>query len=800
MALTGTPTAPTAPFGTNTNQIATTAFVQASAAAGAGTSSGTGTTVLAAGTDASNALVTLPGMPPRTLAARAADVYNVRDFGALGTNSSVTIGASFPSSVTASLAAFASQNVRGTMPYAWMTNPAFGLTFTIPTSVDQGGSGTTLTFLESLSGINGWSATVAVWQDPAYGNYLLQPGMQVSGSCIAAGTTVSAVGRTPGATGYGTVTLSKASSADCGSGAAISFATTPSQLQALTVDWLGIQSAMAASCMNTQSGGSVYMPSGNYIIDRSLVNAGGISNTAKPFFTLDLRGDGLAATTLTAPADLGRDMCVITEGARGPDNTSVSRYHDFSLFGPGFSRKNGVSPSQMDGLCIGETAAASDVDIEAMHAGLNGIRDHWSLRNVRLKNNGYGIYFAPYTTALGNQYVTNSDLTGNTIASVAVSSTNSIDSATFINDHTGFSPYGFYEETAPQTVSGPIGFLTNSLLQNVWIEGVGNAWLYAATAFGNVIANTFIGGGASGVGSYTSYTLAGAPIPAVVYVPTFKQNTLIGTNWSSYGNVSDAIIEASSDCSGNTWLDDPGFFQAATLTVPPLKCPSVVDDTFSSYRGKGAFFTTRVVVPSSGMALADVGGNAVTSFSEGMPFAGLSASPASANAAVAVLQSSALIENVPKAFAAQNIVAGQFIFPTNGGFAGGIDSDGAIGTASWYFTPGTSTMQIRLDPTVHASPRSASTGLTAAGTSQVTAFAINSGISEFANVAAGTGATLPITPISSPVIIYNDGASPLTIYPPSGQQIVGKSANAGVFVPSGTSATFRRISPTLWHQ
>ena len=257
------------------------------------------------------------GPTARTLHARAADIYNVKDYGALGTNSGTTLAQQFPAASLTSLNTFATQWVSGVQAYAWMNNPAFGLTFAIPTSTSQGSPGTTLTFLESLSGINGWSATVAAWQDPAHGNYLLQPGMLVTGSCIATGTTVTAVGRTPGATDFGTVTLSRATSAVCGSNAQITFTIGLSQLKTLTADWLGIQSAMAAAWMNTNSGSSVYMPSGNYIVNHSLINAGGVSNTNNPSYNLDLHGDGMAVTTISLPMDLGKDTCAITEGARG---------------------------------------------------------------------------------------------------------------------------------------------------------------------------------------------------------------------------------------------------------------------------------------------------------------------------------------------------------------------------------------------------------------------------------------------------------------------------------------------------
>ena len=170
-----------------------------------------------------------------------------------------------------------------------------------------------MTFLESLSGINNWSATVAAWQDPQNGNYLVQPGMLVSGACVANGTTVSAVNRVPGTAAYGTITLSSATSSACAAGAAITFTIAPAQLQILTTDWLGIQGAMAAAWLNTQSGGSIYIPTGNYLVNHSLINAGGVTDTTFETPNLDIHGDGVAESRITFTYDLGPDTCGMSE-------------------------------------------------------------------------------------------------------------------------------------------------------------------------------------------------------------------------------------------------------------------------------------------------------------------------------------------------------------------------------------------------------------------------------------------------------------------------------------------------------
>ena len=746
------------------------------------------------------------GTTARTLTSRAADIYNVKDFGALGTNSYVQLQSVFPGSATASLAAFAAQSVNGATPYAWMSKAAFGLTFTMPTSVAQGGSGTTLTFLESLSGINNWSATVAAWQDPQNGNYLVQPGMLVSGACVANGTTVSAVNRVPGTAAYGTITLSSATSSACAAGAAITFTIAPAQLQILTTDWLGIQGAMAAAWLNTQSGGSIYIPTGNYLVNHSLINAGGVTDTTFETPNLDVHGDGVAESRITFTYDLGPDTCGMSEATRGATDTSLSTYHDFRLIGPWpASRVEGTPPNQMDGLCIGANARAYGMHVTFMRAGVNGVKDHWSLREVELANNGYGVYFAPYSNTLGNQVIQESALVGNTIASIAVSSTNQIDSSLLKNLHTGFSPYGLYLEPKTANVGTPLTFLTNSTLMNVYIEAIGNGWIYGNGETGLVANNTIIGGGYSDVGAQVNYALPNGSgghltAPAVVYVTEFDRNTMINTNWSSYGSVTDAILETDWYCVGNLWINDQSFVFNATASVPSIKCSSnMSQDRFLTAAGDGLFRTSSAAV-AAGAPLADAGGFRVTPFTDGRTFAGLAATPAGANGGVGVLTFADNVSNVPKVNPSQTIQQGQAIFATTGGVAGGVDGQGAIGTAWAASLAGTITVHLDLDPGMKGGASGAATQLAATGTSQAAAYLLTSASSQFTSVPAGSGAMLPIAPTGEEIAIYNDGTRALNVYPQPGGQIGSNPLNAALSVAAGSSVTLRRISPTVWHQ
>ncbi len=738
----------------------------------------------------------------RTLASRGADVFNPRDFGATGNGSSVTIGTTFGSTVTASLAAFAAQSIGGATPFSWMTRPQFGLQFSMATSTDQGGAGTVLTFLENMTGINGWAASVALWQDPAHGNYLVVPGMLVTdrAGAIPSGTTVTSVNRTPGP-GYGTITLSRASTADVPLGDTITFTIAPAQLQTLTVDWLGIQSAMAAA-WQAAAGGTVYIPAGDWMLNHSLVNAGGITDTGVNVPALTLRGDGMTTTRLTWAADLGQDACAILSAGRGTGTTSQSAYRDMRLIGPRVALVLGRFPNGMDGLCTGAKDAVRDFRVDYMRSAFNVMRDHVALANTVAGNNGYGIYWAPYTPTTGGVSVKDTDLTGNQVAGIGVSTTNTIDSDRFDNVHTGLGPYGIYLEAATPNVTTQIGsFITNSMFLQMYMEALGGSFIYGAGKTGTMAYNHFIGGGNATLNFSTSKSSGQGTPPALIYVDTFSNNTMEGTNWGgTYNSVTDAVVEANGRCWTNTWINDTSFVFNSTTTVGPLRCPGgVYQDEFFTGQGDGLIQQMTSTL-AAGAPVTDNGNNSSGAFTNGANFEGMTAVATTAGQSVGVLTRAGFFSGALKATASQSISPGQPVFATAGGFVGGLDQDGAVGAAAGASGSGTTTLILDLDPGMKGGSAGTTTGATATGTTQATAYVITAPSTQFSTVASGSGAILGMVPIGRSIYVANDGASSLLVYPQPGGQIGAASANAGVSVAPGTSAVFRRLSMTLWHQ
>lgn len=93
---------------------------------------------------------------------------------------------------------------------------------------------------------------------------------------------------------------------------------------------------------------------------------------------------------------------------------------------------------------------------------------------------------------------------------------------------------------------------------------------------------------------------------------------------------------------------------------------------------------------------------------------------------------------------------------------------------------------------------SIASALTAAGTTQGTAYAINAGCAVFSTVAASSGAILPSCEISDEVYVYNGGANALTVYPDSGSSINQLSANSGFSLATNTAVFLKRITTTRW--
>jgi len=607
----------------------------------------------------------------RSLASRAADTYNPKDFGAVGNYNSHPVGTTLGVTSLTGLASYSSA-------YSWVTNSTYGLTFPLSTNVGQSGSSNIIAYTppSTAGGLSGPTATAYNYQNEA--DYVLA-GMNVTGSCIASGTTVSAVatglpfsittslpssagsstiilpfiggitvgetvqasasGVPSGATvtavnaagasqtayvsitagsttvtylGAGTmptsanigaalypelrgdsgsdvlmfppfttitgiidsshftvsnpaiftgsnylplayntppsitisstlsatlpartsiyfggisqVTLSQPTSSACGANTTLTYSYSNSMVQALEMDWLGIQSAVVAAAGSVAGGGQVKIPAGSYKLSRmvALPNAG---NPESMWIT----GDGILDTVLTAQQDTGRGTCAMGENNRSTGALSAD-YTGFQLAFINTPYAVGLEPSKMSGLCMGEGSQAAEVDTRSFHAGYDLLNDHQKILRSTADYNWFGVEMAANSASGGNQDFENNEFLAQGLASIAAAWNFGIDSSIITNTHTGFSPYGYYREGAPYGQSSSSSFLTNTQLNNVGGEALGNGWMYGENGVSDIIEhNVFIETSPS-IDPGRGYNIPTQGLYGVFVAGQFEYNTFLSSN------------------------------------------------------------------------------------------------------------------------------------------------------------------------------------------------------------------------------------------------------------------------------
>ena len=91
------------------------------------------------------------------------------------------------------------------------------------------------------------------------------------------------------------------------------------------------------------------------------------------------------------------------------------------------------------------------------------------------------------------------------------------------------------------------------------------------------------------------------------------------------------------------------------------------------------------------------------------------------------------------------------------------------------------------------------TGITAAGTTQATAYELKAQNSDVGTVASGSGVVLnSLLPgmLGTEQAVFNSGANVLKVYPPSGMRINALTTNAAMVLGTNTGVLFRVVSTT----
>ena len=91
------------------------------------------------------------------------------------------------------------------------------------------------------------------------------------------------------------------------------------------------------------------------------------------------------------------------------------------------------------------------------------------------------------------------------------------------------------------------------------------------------------------------------------------------------------------------------------------------------------------------------------------------------------------------------------------------------------------------------------TSVSAAGTTQGTATELTAADSEVTSVASGAGVVLSsLATAGDEQTVFNGGANPLKVYPPSGQQINSLTANLHMTLAVNTGVMFKKVSSSRW--
>ncbi len=751
------------------------------------------------------------GLLPRTHASRAADTFHSKEFGALGDGSGATVGTTYG----ATLAAMAAYSVNGATPLAWMTDQRYGLTFSMTTSAAVASGATVLPFTRSISSFLGWAATVAVWQDPTNGNYAPRAGMLVTSTTagIPVGTTIAAggVNGAPGAK-QGNITLSAATTAAIPSGTVVNFSYSPVMLQALTKDEVGIQSAIAAAVANP-SGGKVMLPQGVSILTRTLMNTSGCTdpNAGEPILTIE--GSNRFASRLVLASDFGPDTAAIKQVNRGIGWYSCTFYRGFRVIGQTKTRVLGAAPNLVQGIGLSAKDIVDDVRVDYCSAGFSLLNDHITMRSFAAPNCGYGVLLDAYSFVIGNHSFATSDMTGPTIASFAVATTNSLDQPHMSHLHLGNCPFGMLGLANPSNVSAALSeFMNNGSLTDIALEQVGYNFIRMEFPR-SVDRNVIIGGGFAEIG-VTAQQISGDSTHSARLVDgasEFNFNTLIGTGYG-YTNVTGGLISAG-DILDNTFIGDTSFVLGSTTTAYPFAFTDhAMRNTFSLGYGDGVFRSADAAL-TAGMLVQDdgwgnAGGGGVNVYTDGHPFLGIALTNMGSGHMGAILTrgdcfsfADAYSVAVPKADTTQVITAGQAAFATTGGVAGGIDQRCAIGTfILGSGVSGLTSAWISLNPNAAAGARGGASHTAGTGTTQATAAATTARIVIVpSGGTTNAGLLLPTIPVGEDQIYINDDAVAKQIWP-QGTNTIGLSGAAGAAftLPASSTITFRRVSSTAW--
>ena len=178
---------------------------------------------------------------------------NPRSYGAVADGQTHPIGHRFGTTLEAA-ALWRDRN--GGRPYAWMVDERFGLRYTLTVSADQTGSSRVATFNKTVPTIFGFTDFAQFNGDPGEGQKQLAPGWLVSGAGVAAENQRRRLRSRGGQHQFDGRPICRCED----EGTVLTFSLPLADFQALEMDYVGVQSAVAA--LAARGGGVVTLPAG----------------------------------------------------------------------------------------------------------------------------------------------------------------------------------------------------------------------------------------------------------------------------------------------------------------------------------------------------------------------------------------------------------------------------------------------------------------------------------------------------------------------------------------------------------
>ncbi len=549
----------------------------------------------------------------RSNAARAGDVFNPRDYGAVGD------GQAHPSGLT--LAALA-------VRYPWITDSLHGTLFNLPVAANAAVGATTLSFAATqtvstaaavgsttllLGDVGGLSQGMTItlagvpagtqveWVNPstlqiglsaattgaiaanASASFVqswlshVTPGMQASGPGVPAGATVTAVSSTgvtlsAGLTGAVVAPTSNTAATPQYQGTAITFHApfTDAQAAGLQMDALGIQAAVKAA--EAAGGGRVVLPAGvpggKYLVDQTIVFA--LPVPYGPQVGATLEGDGMAASQLVVPADLGPSRYALSCGDptataanqrgiyAGGGSMCFGEWRGFTLTGPGNipflgarPQLNGV-PVAMGGAKQGPRRNMRYVGVTGFNAGIQFAGDWTTDDYVTSGGNFVGVRLDDGIPNLfGDMRYEQVFFGGNSFAGISISPTAGILSSRFSKSWIADQPYGIWIEPGSPPPYNPSS-IYNTVFDDINFEGSGCATIKD----GNAKADGSDPGGRG---------VQGLKIRASSILPSATYALAAGCPWRSYIDLGYAYGLAVTDVDEGTLPPVAGGVAALTI-------------------------------------------------------------------------------------------------------------------------------------------------------------------------------------------------------------------------------------------